>query len=174
MRVTFTKLESKVYLCDGAFVGSWENYTTEMKRKVADDVFTYTFNTGNRGSSDDGKKYLRFKIVNGDFSDIYAPSGDNNVSLTAGTFETVPVDNSTTPNPSAGNTGNSWWFETKPNTTYTIMVKNVNSGGYYHDNGLAIAYFGGIGRQSAACGAGKFTRRNTVCAVRRCILVSRR
>lgn len=141
MRVTFTKLESKVYLCDGAFVGSWENYTTEMKRKVADDVFTYTFNTGNRGSSDDGKKYLRFKIVNGDFSDIYAPSGDNNVSLTAGRFETVPVDNSTTPNPSAGNTGNSWWFETKPNTTYTIMVKNVNSGGYYHDNGLAIAYF---------------------------------
>ena len=141
MRVTFTKLESKVYLCDGAFVGSWENYTTEMKRKVADDVFTYTFNTGNRGSSDDGKKYLRFKIVNGDFSDIYAPSGDNNVSLTAGTFANVPVDNSTTPNPSAGDEARSWSFETKPNTTYTIMVKNVNSGGYYYDKGLAIAYF---------------------------------
>ena len=141
MRVTFTKLESKVYLCDGAFGGEWSKYTTEMNRKVADDVFTYTFNTGNRGSSDDGKKYLRFKIVNGDFSGIYAPSGTSNVSLTAGTFATVPVDNSTTPNPSAGNTGNSWWFETKPNTTYTIMVKNVNSGGYYHDNGLAIAYF---------------------------------
>lgn len=142
MRVTFTKLESKVYLCDGAFGGEWSKYTTEMNRKVADDVFTYTFNTGNRDNSDDGKKYLRFKIVNGDFSDIYAPSGTSeNVSLTAGTFATVPVDNSTTPNPSAGNKGNSWWFETKPNTTYTIMVKNVNSGGYYHDNGLAIAYF---------------------------------
>ena len=141
MRVTFTKLESKVYLCDGAFGGEWSKYTTEMNRKVADDVFTYTFNTGNRGSSDDGKKYLRFKIVNGDFSDIYAPSGDNNVSLTAGKFETVPVDNSTTPNPSAGEEARSWSFETKPNTTYTIMVKNVNSGGYYHDKGLAIAYF---------------------------------
>lgn len=139
MRVTFTKLESKVYLCDGAFgVGSWENYTTEMRRKVADDVFTYTFKTGNS----DGNKYLRFKIVNGDFNDIYAPSGTSeNVSLTAGTFATVPVDNNTTPNPSAGNKERSWWFSTKPNTTYTIMVKNVNSGGYYHDKGLAIAYF---------------------------------
>lgn len=139
MRVTFTKLESKVYLCDGAFgVGSWENYTTEMKRKVADDVFTYTFKTGNS----DGNKYLRFKIVNGDFNDIYAPSGTSeNVSLTAGKFATVPVDNNTTPNPSAGNKERSWWFSTKPNTTYTIMVKNVNSGGYYYDKGLAIAYF---------------------------------
>lgn len=143
MRVTFTKLESKVYLCDGAFgVGSWENYTTEMKRKVADDVFTYTFKTGNWNETEKKEyKYLRFKIVNGDFSDIYAPSGDNNVSLTAGTFATVPVDNSTTPNPSAGDEARSWSFETKPNTTYTIMVKNVNSGGYYHDKGLAIAYF---------------------------------
>lgn len=143
MRVTFTKLESKVYLCDGAFgVGSWENYTTEMKRKVADDVFTYTFKTGNWNETEKKEyKYLRFKIVNGDFSDIYAPSGDNNVSLTAGTFATVPVDNSTTPNPSAGYEARSWSFETKPNTTYTIMVKNVNSAGYYHDNGLAIAYF---------------------------------
>lgn len=143
MRVTFTKLESKVYLCDGAFgVGSWENYTTEMKRKVADDVFTYTFKTGNWNETEKKEyKYLRFKIVNGDFSDIYAPSGDNNVSLTAGTFATVPVDNSKTPNPSAGNKARSWSFETKPNTTYTIMVKNVNSGGYYHDKGLAIAYF---------------------------------
>ena len=44
MRVTFTKLESKVYLCDGAFgTGDWESYTTEMNRKMADDVFTYTF-----------------------------------------------------------------------------------------------------------------------------------
>lgn len=143
MRVTFTKLESKVYLCDGAFgVGSWENYTTEMKRKVADDVFTYTFKTGNWNETEKKEyKYLRFKIVNGDFSDIYAPSGDNNVSLTAGTFATVPVDNSTTPNPSAGDEARSWSFETKPNTTYTIMVKNVNSGGYYYDKGLAIAYF---------------------------------
>ena len=143
MRVTFTKLESKVYLCDGAFgIGSWENYTTEMKRKVADDVFTYTFKTGNWNETEKKEyKYLRFKIVNGDFSDIYAPSGDNNVSLTAGTFATVPVDNSTTPNPSAGDEARSWSFETKPNTTYTIMVKNVNSGGYYHDKGLAIAYF---------------------------------
>ena len=141
MRVTFTKLESKVYLCDGAFGGEWSKYTTEMNRKVADDVFTYTFNTGNRDNSDDGKKYLRFKIVNGDFSDIYAPSGDNNVSLTAGTFANVPVDNNTTPNPSAGDEARSWSFETKPNTTYTIMVKNVNSGGYYYDKGLAIAYF---------------------------------
>lgn len=138
MRATFTKLESKVYLCDGAFGGEWSNYMTEMNRKVADDVFTYTFKTGDS----DGNKYLRFKIVNGDFSDIYAPSGtSDNVSLTAGTFETVPVDNSTTPNPSAGNKERSWWFSTKPNTTYTIMVKNVNSGGYYHDKGLAIAYF---------------------------------
>lgn len=47
MRVTFTKLESKVYLCDGAFGGEWSKYTTEMNRKVADDVFTYTFKTGN-------------------------------------------------------------------------------------------------------------------------------
>ncbi len=143
MRVTFTKLESKVYLCDGAFgVGSWENYTTEMKRKVADDVFTYTFKTGNWNETEKKEyKYLRFKIVNGDFSDIYAPSGDNNVSLTAGTFATVPVDNNTTPNPSAGDEARSWSFETKPNTTYTIMVKNVNSGGYYYDKGLAIAYF---------------------------------
>lgn len=142
MRVTFTKLESKVYLCDGAFGGKWENYTTEMKRKVADDVFTYTFKTGNWNDTEKKEyKYLRFKIVNGDFSDIYAPSGDNNVSLTAGTFATVPVDNSKTPNPSAGDKARSWSFETKPNTTYTIMVKNVNSGGYYHDKGLTIAYF---------------------------------
>ncbi len=142
MRVTFTKLESKVYLCDGAFGDKWENYTTEMKRKVADDVFTYTFKTGNWNDTEKKEyKYLRFKIVNGDFNDIYAPSGDNNVSLTAGTFATVPVDNSTTPNPSAGDEARSWSFETKPNTTYTIMVKNVNSGGYYHDKGLAIAYF---------------------------------
>lgn len=141
MRVTFTKLESKVYLCDGAFGGKWTDYTTEMNRKVADDVFTYTFNTGNRDSSDDGKKYLRFKIVNGDFSDIYAPKGDIDVSLTAGTFATVQVKTTPIPNPSDGNKARSWSFETKPNTTYTIMVKNVNSGGYYSDKGLAIAYF---------------------------------
>lgn len=142
MRVTFTKLESKVYLCDGAFGGEWANYTEEMKRKVADDVFTYTFKTGNWNETEKKEyKYLRFKIVNGDFNDIYAPSGDNNVSLTAGTFATVPVDNNTTPNPSAGDEARSWSFETKPNTTYTIMVKNVNSGGYYYDKGLAIAYF---------------------------------
>ena len=138
MRVTFTKLESKVYLCDGAFGGEWANYTTEMNRKMADDVFTYTFNTGN---TTDKNKYIRFKIVNGEFNDIYAPSGDQSVDLKPGTFATVPVDNTTTPNPSKGNDGNSWWFPIKQNTTYTIMVKNVNSGGYYHDEGLAIAYF---------------------------------
>ena len=38
MRVTFTKLESKVYLCDGAFGGEWSNYTTEMNRKMADEL----------------------------------------------------------------------------------------------------------------------------------------
>ena len=139
MRVTFTKLESKVYLCDGAFgTGDWESYTTEMNRKMADDVFTYTFNTGN---STDQYKYIRFKIVNGKFNDIYAPSGTQDVPLTAGVFATVPVDNTTTPNPSTGNDGKSWYFPIKQKTTYTIMVKNVNSAGYYHDNGLAIAYF---------------------------------
>lgn len=139
MRVTFTKLESKVYLCDGAFgTGDWESYTTEMNRKMADDVFTYTFNTGN---STDQYKYIRFKIVNGKFNDIYAPSGQSDDQLTAGTFVTVPVDNTTTPNPSTGNDGKSWYFAIKQKTTYTIMVKNVNSAGYYHDNGLAIAYF---------------------------------
>lgn len=139
MRVTFTKLESKVYLCDGAFgTGDWESYTTEMNRKMADDVFTYTFNTGN---STDQYKYIRFKIVNGKFNDIYAPSGQSDDQLTAGTFVTVPVDNTTTPNPSTGNDGKSWYFHIKQKTTYTIMVKNVNSAGYYHDNGLAIAYF---------------------------------
>ena len=139
MRVTFTKLESKVYLCDGAFgTGDWESYTTEMNRKMADDVFTYTFNTGN---STDQYKYIRFKIVNGKFNDIYAPSGQSDDQLTAGTFVTVPVDNTTTPNPSTGNDGKSWYFPIKQKTTYTIMVKNVNSAGYYHDNGLAIAYF---------------------------------
>ena len=139
MRVTFTKLESKVYLCDGAFgTGDWESYTTEMNRKMADDVFTYTFNTGN---STDQYKYIRFKIVNGKFNDIYAPSGQSDDQLTAGTFVTVPVDNTTTPNPSTGNDGKSWYFPIKQKTTYTIMVKNVNSAGYYHDNGLVIAYF---------------------------------
>lgn len=139
MRVTFTKLDSKVYLCDGAFgTGDWESYTTEMNRKMADDVFTYTFNTGN---STDQYKYIRFKIVNGKFNDIYAPSGQSDDQLTAGTFVTVPVDNTTTPNPSTGNDGKSWYFPIKQKTTYTIMVKNVNSAGYYHDNGLAIAYF---------------------------------
>lgn len=139
MRVTFTKLESKVYLCDGAFgTGDWESYTTEKNRKMADDVFTYTFNTGN---STDQYKYIRFKIVNGKFNDIYAPSGQSDDPLTAGTFVTVPVDNTTTPNPSTGNDGKSWYFPIKQKTTYTIMVKNVNSAGYYHDNGLAIAYF---------------------------------
>lgn len=139
MRVTFTKLESKVYLCDGAFgTGDWESYTTEMNRKMADDVFTYTFNTGN---STDQYKYIRFKIVNGKFNDIYAPSGQSDDQLTAGTFVTVPVDNTTTPNPSTGNDGKSWYFPIKQKTTYTIMVKNVNSAGYYHDNGLEIAYF---------------------------------
>ena len=139
MRVTFTKLESKVYLCDGAFgTGDWESYTTEMNRKMADDVFTYTFNTGN---STDQYKYIRFKIVNGEFNDIYAPSGESDDPLTAGTFATVPVDNTTTPNPSTGNDGKSWYFPIKKKTTYTIMVKNVNSAGYYHEKGLAIAYF---------------------------------
>lgn len=139
MRVTFTKLESKVYLCDGAFgSGDWESNTTEMNRKMADDVFTYTFNTGN---SEDQYKYIRFKIVNGEFNDIYSPSEESDVQLTAGEFKTVPVDNTTTPNPSAGNDRKSWYFPLKQNTTYTIMVKNVNSGGYYHDKGLAIAYF---------------------------------
>ena len=138
MRVTFTKLESKVYLCDGAFGGEWKNYTTEMNRKMADDVFTYTFTTDD---STPGNKYIRFKIVNGEFEDIYAPSGESDVSLTAGEFKTVPVDNTTTPNPSTGNDGKSWYFPFKQNTTYTIMVKNVNSAGYYHDKGLAIAYF---------------------------------
>ena len=138
MRVTFTKLESKVYLCDGAFGSNdWESYTTEMNRKVADDVFTYTFTTDNST----GNKYIRFKIDNGEFNDIYAPSGDQDDPLTAGEFKTVPVNNTTTPNPSAGNKDRSWCFPFKQNTTYTIMVKNVNSGGYYHDKGLAIAYF---------------------------------
>lgn len=138
MRVTFTKLESKVYLCDGAFgTGDWESYTTEMNHKMADDVFTYTFTTDNST----GNKYIRFKIDNGEFNDIYAPSGTQEVPLTAGEFATVPVDNTTTPNPSTGNDGNSWRFPFKQNTTYTIMVKNVNVGGYYHDKGLAIAYF---------------------------------
>lgn len=138
MRVTFTKLESKVYLCDGAFGSNdWESYTTEMNHKMADDVFTYTFTTDNST----GNKYIRFKIDNGEFNDIYAPSGDKDVPLTAGKFETVPVDNTTTPNPSTGNDGKSWYFPFKQNTTYTIMVKNVNVGGYYHDKGLAIAYF---------------------------------
>lgn len=138
MRVTFTKLESKVYLCDGAFgTNDWESYTTEMNRKMADDVFTYTFTTDNSTPT----KYIRFKIDNGEFSGIYAPSGDKDVLLTAGTFETVPVYNTTTPNPSAGNKDRSWYFSTKANTTYTIMVKNVNSGGYYHDKGLSITYF---------------------------------
>ena len=137
MRVTFTKLESKVYLCDGAFGGEWANYTTEMNHKMADDVFTYTFTTDNST----GNKYIRFKIDNGEFNDIYAPSGTQDVPLTAGEFATVPVDNTTTPNPSTGNDGKSWWFPFKKNTTYTIMVKNVNVGGYYHDKGLAIAYF---------------------------------
>lgn len=137
MRVTFTKLESKVYLCDGAFGGEWANYTTEMNHKMADDVFTYTFTTDNST----GNKYIRFKIDNGEFNDIYAPSGTQDVPLTAGVFATVPVDNTTTPNPSTGNDGMSWWFPFKKNTTYTIMVKNVNVGGYYHDKGLAIAYF---------------------------------
>ena len=137
MRVTFTKLESKVYLCDGAFGGEWANYTTEMNHKMADDVFTYTFTTDNST----GNKYIRFKIDNGEFNDIYAPSGTQDVPLTAGVFATVPVENTTTPNPSTGNDGKSWWFPFKKNTTYTIMVKNVNVGGYYHDKGLAIAYF---------------------------------
>lgn len=138
MRVTFTKLESKVYLCDGAFgINDWESYTTEMNHKMADDVFTYTFTTDNST----GNKYIRFKIDNGEFNDIYAPSGTQDVPLTARVFATVPVDNTTTPNPSAGNKDRSWYFSTKANTTYTIMVKNVNVGGYYHDKGLAIAYF---------------------------------
>ena len=138
MRVTFTKLESKVYLCDGAFGSNdWESYTTEMNHKMADDVFTYTFTTDNST----GNKYIRFKIDNGEFNDIYAPSGTQDVPLTAGVFATVPVDNTTTPNPSTGNDGKSWCFPFKKNTTYTIMVKNVNVGGYYHDKGLAIAYF---------------------------------
>ena len=137
MRVTFTKLESKVYLCSGAFGGDWTKYETEMNRKMADDVFTYTFTTDNST----GNKYIRFKIDNGEFNDIYAPKGDSDVRLTAGTFESVPVDNNSTPNPSTGNEARSWCFPFKQNTTYTIMVKNVNSGGYYHDKGLAIAYF---------------------------------
>lgn len=138
MRVTFTKLESKVYLCDGAFgTNDRESYTTEMNHKMADDVFTYTFTTDNST----GNKYIRFKIDNGEFNDIYAPSEESDVQLTAGEFKTVPVDNTTTPNPSTGNDGQSWYFPFKKNTTYTIMVKNVNVGGYYHDKGLAIAYF---------------------------------
>ena len=143
-RVTFTKLDSKVFLCDGPFTNKWDSYSTQMRHLVADDIFYYTF----KKNGDDGQIYLRFKISQDNCSDIFAPEGQTNVQLTAGTDVLVPVTTEgAVPRTHTGNLDNSWYFTAKANTTYTIAVKGVNSGGYfeknseYNPNGLRISYY---------------------------------
>lgn len=70
-RVTFTKLDSKVFLCDGPFTNNWDSYSTQMRHLVADDIFYYTF----KKNGEDGGIYLRFKISQGNSEDTFAPEG---------------------------------------------------------------------------------------------------
>lgn len=143
-RVTFTKLDSKVFLCDGPFTNNWDSYSTQMRHLVADDIFYYTF----KKNGEDGGIYLRFKISQGNSEDTFAPEGGTPVQLTAGTDVPVPVTTEgAVPRTHTGNLANSWYFNAKANTTYTIAVKGVNSGGYfeknseYNPNGLRISYY---------------------------------
>ena len=143
-RVTFTKLDSKVFLCDGPFGGDWGSYSTQMRHLEADDIFYYTF----KKDGVDGGIYLRFKINQPDFSDIFAPEGENDKLLTAGNDVQVPVTpTGAVPRTHTGNLDRSWYFNAKANTTYTIAVKGVNSGGYFEKNdkynpvGLRISYY---------------------------------
>ena len=143
-RVTFTKLDSKVFLCDGPFTNKWDSYSTQMRHLVADDIFYYTF----KKNGEDGGIYLRFKISQGNSEDTFAPEGGTPVQLTAGTDVPVPVTTEgAVPRTHTGNLANSWYFNAKANTTYTIAVKGVNSGGYFEKNdeynpvGLRISYY---------------------------------
>ena len=144
MRVTFTKLESKVFLCDGPFGGDWGGYSTYMRHLEADDIFYYTF----KKDGVDGGIYLRFKVQQGDYEDIFAPAGNSNVELTQATDAQVPVTTEgSVPRTCTGNEAQSWFFNAKANTTYTIAVKGVNSAGYfdknaeYNQGGLRISYY---------------------------------
>ena len=144
MRVTFTKLESKVFLCDGPFGGDWSGYSTYMRHLEADDIFYYTF----KKDGIDGGIYLRFKVQQGDYEDIFAPAGNSDVELTQAKNAQVPVTTEgPVPRTCTGDKARSWYFNAKANTTYTIAVKGVNSGGYfdknaeYNQDGLRISYY---------------------------------
>ena len=143
-RVTFTKLDSKVFLCDGPFTNKWDSYSTQMRHLVADDIFYYTFKKNGKAE----RIFLRFNISQGNFSDTFAPKGTTNVQLTNGIDVPVPVTTEgAVPRTPTGKIANSWYFDAKANTTYTIAVKGVNSGGYFEKNseynpvGLRISYY---------------------------------
>lgn len=115
-----------------------------MRHLEADDIFYYTF----KKDGVDGGIYLRFKVQQGDYEDIFAPAGDSDVELTQATAAQVPVTTEgSVPRTCTGNEARSWFFNAKANTTYTIAVKGVNSAGYfdknaeYNQDGLRISYY---------------------------------
>lgn len=100
----------KVYLNIGSLYGEgWDNYSLEMGHKSADNIYSYTF------QKEEGKlTYFRIQIKRGEKEFIIAPSGDNNVQLTAGTYTEVSGE---------PNVERSFYFDRKANTTYTIRLK---------------------------------------------------
>lgn len=122
----------KVYLNKGFLDGAgWYDYSLEMGHKSADNIYSYTFHSG----MDAGTTYFRIKIVRseGEQTFIIAPSGANDVPLTAGTYTEVSGE---------PNKDKSFCFNRKANTTYTIRLKwdNFYDGKY---NGLKVAYYEG-------------------------------
>lgn len=124
----------KVFLNSGWLDGSgWYDYKLEMRHKSADNIYSYTFNSGD-GSGD---TYFRIKIVRGTDVFIIAPSGEDNILLTKETY----IEASAAENPmEAINT--SYNFIRKANTTYTIRLKwdNFYDGKY---NGLKVTFYEG-------------------------------
>ena len=128
----------KVYLNKGFLDGGgWDDYSLEMGHKSADNIYSYTFHKEERGLT-----YFRIKIERGEQTFIIAPSGDNDVQLTAGTYKEVSGE---------PNVERSFYFNHKANTTYTIRLKWDNFyGGKY--NGLKVAYYEGDAAPSSVEG----------------------
>lgn len=127
-----------VYLNKGALNGTdWYDYTLEMGHKSADNIYSYTF------QKEEGElTYFRIQIKRGEKEFIIAPSGDNDVPLTAGTYTEVSGE---------PNVERSFYFNRKANTTYTIRLKwdNFYDGKY---NGLKVAYYEGDAAPSSVEG----------------------
>lgn len=128
----------KVYLNKGSLYGEgWDNYSLEMGHKSANNIYSYTFH-----KEEGGLTYFRIKIERGEQTFIIAPSGDNDVPLTAGTYTEVSGE---------PNEDRSFYFNRKANTTYTIRLKwdNFYDGKY---NGLKVAYYEGDAAPSSVEG----------------------